>query len=273
MDTRRLTAAALALAAALCACKPRPVEAPAEPDAALAPPAGKRAFSLAIDKSQTHFLSPGDAAEVVILVETPRSDGSSETRSETLSPRAEVLRVDRGWGENTGLVQLALAPEEAEFAALAVDREDRLFLNKVPEAAKLASLPSPAKPALEPGRRGLAVLVYPDQQTFLEAGDRVDVIATRRGGKAAGKSELAAATLFQDALVLDVRAAEGSEEWSTVQLMLTPEEAAVLTRAVAAEDGLFLAARAPNDRATRPVEPARMSRRFGAAAERASPKS
>lgn len=273
MNLRRTTAAALALAAALCACKPRPVEPAADSEAALAPPAGKRAFSLTIDKSQTQFLSPGDAAEVVILVQTPRSDGSSESRSEVLAPRAEVLRVDRGWGENSGLVQLALAPEEAQFAALAVDREDRLFLNKVPDAPKLAAMPAPEKPALEPGRRGLAVLVYPDQETFLEAGDRVDVIATRQGGRAAGKSELTASTLFQDVLVLGARAAEGNEEWSTVQLMLTPEQSAVMTRAVAAEDGLFLAARAPGDKSTRPVEPARMSRRFGTEAERASPKS
>ncbi len=273
MDTTFRRAAALALAAALCGCRAKAVPAAASNDAAFAPPAGKRAFSLSIDKSQVQFLAPGDSAEVVIMVETPRSDGSSDARSEVLAARAEVLRADRGWGENSGLVQLALTPEEAQLAALAVDREDRLFLNKTPEPAKLDALPSPAKPSLEEGKRGLAVLVYPDQQTFLEAGDRVDVVATRQGGKADGKSELTAATLFQDKLVLGVKEAEGNEEWSTVQLMLTPDEVRVMARAVAGEDGLFLTARAPADHATRPIEPARMSRRFGTAAERASPKS
>ncbi|MBI3566481.1 MAG: hypothetical protein HY079_14905 [Elusimicrobia bacterium] len=268
-----LLAAVLTAAAALGACRAKPVEPPAAADAAFAPPAGKRAFTLAIDKSQVQFLAPGDAAEVVILVETPRSDGTTETRSETIASRAEVLRADRGWGENTGLVQLALTPEEAQFASLAVDRQDRLFLNKTADATTLETLPSPEKPALEPGRRGLAVLVYPDQATFLEAGDRVDVVATRQGGKAAGKSELTAATLFQDVLVLGVKEAEGDEEWSTVQLMLTPDEVRTLARSVAAEDGLFLTGRAPADRATRAVEPSRMSRRFGTAAERSSPKS
>lgn len=268
-----IVAAVLAAAAVLGACRARPVAPPAAADAAYAAPSGKRAFALSIDKSQVQFLSAGDAAEVVILVETPRSDGTTETRSETLASRADVLRVDRGWGENTGLVQLALTPEEAQLAALAVDRQDRLFLNKTPDASTLESMPSPAKPALEAGRRGLAVLVYPDQATFLEAGDRVDVIATRSGGKAAGKSELTAATLFQDVLVLGVKEAEGDEEWSTVQLMLSPDEVRTLARAVAAEDGLFLAGRAPADRATRAVEPAKMSRRFGTAAERSSPKS
>lgn len=273
MDKTFRSLAALALAAALCACRARTVPAAEEADAAFAPPAGKRAFSLSIDKSQVQFLAPGDAAEVVIMVETPRSDGSSDARSEVLAARAEVLRADRGWGENSGLVQLALTPEEAQLAALAVDREDRLFLNKTADASKLEVMPAPAKPALESGKRGLAVLVYPDQQTFLEPGDRVDVIATKQGGKADGKSELTAATVFQDVLILGVRAAEGNEEWSTVQLMLTPEQVRIMARAVAAEDGLFLAARAPDDRASRPVEPAKMSRRFGTAAERTSPKS
>ena len=264
--------AVLALAAALAGCRARPLERAEEPDAAFAPPAGKRAFSLSIDKSQTQFLSPGDAAEVVILIESPRADGLGETRSELLAPRAEVLRVRRDWSDDSGLVSLALTPEEAQYAALAADREDRLFLSKLPEPAKLAAAPAPAAPTLEPGRRGLAALVYADQQEFVEPGERVDVIATRQG-KASGKSELTAVTLFQDVLVLGGSPPEGNSEWSTVQLMLTPEQAQVLTRAVAAEDNLVLAGRAPDDRATRPVEPAKMSRKFGADSERASPKS
>jgi Flp pilus assembly protein CpaB len=270
---RRLLAALLAAAAALSACRAKPLDHSAETEAAFAPPAGKRAFSLSVDKSQTQFLAPGDAAEVVMLVETPRADGSSETRSEVLSPRAEVLRVRRDWGETTGLIQLALTPEEAQFAALAADREDRLFLNKVAEGAKLPAAEAPTKPALASGSRGLAVLVYPDQQEFVEPGLRVDVISTRQSAKASGKSELTAVTLFQDVTVLGVRPAEGNEEWSTVQLMLTEEQARTMTRAVAAEDGLVLTARAAEDRNTRPVEPAKMSRKIGTAVERSSPKS
>ena len=272
MKTRALAAAALALAAGLAACRAKPLDDDAEPTAAFAPPPGKRAVSLSIDKSQTRFLAPGDAAEVVILIETPRADGLSETRSEVLSHRAEILRVRRDWGDDSGLVSLALTPEEAQYAALAADREDRLFLNKLPDGAKLEAARAPAKPSLEAGRRGLAALVYADQQEFVEPGERVDVIATRQG-KASGKSELTAVTLFQDVLVLGGSPPEGNSEWSTVQLMLTPEQAQVLTRAVAAEDNLVLAGRAPDDRATRPVEPAKMSRKFGADSERASPKS
>jgi Flp pilus assembly protein CpaB len=271
MNTR--TFAAAALCACLAACRAKPPEPTSAPEAAFAPPAGKRAFRLTIDKSQTRFLSPGDAAEVVMLIETPRGDGLSETRSEVLSPRAEVLRVRRDWSEDSGLVSLALTPEEVQYAALAVDREDRLFLNKLPGAAALAPAPPAAAPALEPGRRGLAALVYPDQQEFAAPGDRVDVVATRQNGKASGKSELTAVTLLQDVLVLGGSPPEGSDEWSTVQLMLTPEQAQALARAVAAEDNLVLAGRAPGDRATRPVEPARMSRKFGTEAERAAPKS
>ncbi len=271
--TRSLAAAVLALAASLAACRGKPQAAAAAHETVFAPPAGKRAFSLSIDKSQTRFLEPGDAAEVVILIETPRADGLSETRSEVLSPRAEVLRVRRDWSDDSGLVSLALTPEEAQYAALAVDREDRLFLNKLPEAAKLDAANVPDKPSLEAGRRGLAALVYADQQEFIEPGDRVDVIATRENGKASGKSELAAVTLMQDVAVLGAGAPEGNEDWATVQLMLTPEQAKALTQAVAAEDNLVLAARAPGDHATRPVEPAKMSRKFGTDAERRSPKS
>jgi Flp pilus assembly protein CpaB len=269
----RPLAAALLLAAALAGCRTKPREAAAEPELSYAPPAGKRAFSLSIDKSQTRFLAPGDAAEVVILIETPRADGLNETRSEVLASRAEVLRVRRDWGEDSGLVSLALTPEEAQYAALAVDREDRLFLNKLPDPAKLEPSPAPAKPSLEAGKRGLAALIYADQQAFIEPGERVDVIATRQNGKASGKSELNAVTLFQDVMILGAGAPEGSDEWATVQLMLTPEQAQALTRAVAAEDNLVLAGRAPGDHATRVVEPAKMSRKFGTDAERASPKS
>jgi Flp pilus assembly protein CpaB len=270
--TRRL-AFVLAAAAALCACRAKPLAPAAEPEAAFAPPAGKRGVAVALDKSQTRFLSPGDAAEVVILIQTPRADGMSETRSEVLAGRAEVLRVDRDWSDEDGLVELALTPEEAQYAALAVEREDRLFLNKLPEAAKLEAAATPAKPSLEPGRRGLAALVYADQQAFLEPGDRVDVIATRENGKASGKSELAAVTLLQDVTVLGAGAPEGNDQWATVQLMLTPEQAKTITGAVAAEDNLVLAVRAPGDAGTRPVEPSKMSRKFGTDAERRSPKS
>ncbi len=273
MKTRTAACAALALAAALAGCRAKPLDRPDESDAAFAPPAGKRAFSLAIDKSQTQFLSPGDAAEVVILISTPRADGLSETRSEVLAPRAEILRVRRDWNDDSGLVALALTPEQVQYAALAVDREDRLFLNKLPEGAQLAALPAPPKPTLAAGSRGLAALVYADQQEFVAPGERVDVVATRENGKASGKSELTAVTLFQDALVLGASPPEGNSEWSTVQLMLTPEQASALARAVAAEDNLVLAVRAPDDHAARPIEPAKMSRKFGTDAERASPKS
>jgi|GEM_PF-1816878 len=262
-----------ALLASLCACQTKPAEAPAAAEVAFAPPAGRRGLTLAIDKSQTKFLSPGDAVELAVLVDTPRADGTRETRSEVLAPRAEVLRVEQGWSDEDGLAQIALSPEEAEYAALAVQRQDRLFLNKVADAPALTPAPAPGKPELERGMRGLAVLVYPDQEEFLDPGVRVDVIAARQGGKAGGKAETTALVLLQDVLVIGNAPAEGNEEWSTVQLMLTPEQAQTLTRAVAAEDDLTLAVRAPADRATAPVEPARMSRKFGTEAERGSPKS
>ncbi len=111
--------------------------------------AGKRA-SQPLDrqvKARTRFIAPGDAAEVVILVETPRSDGLSETRLEVLSPRAEVLRVRRDWSDD---VRPRLPGADAGGGSIRRGcaghgpREDRLFLNKLPDAAKLVA-------ALRPG--------------------------------------------------------------------------------------------------------------------------
>ncbi len=265
--------AVLAVFAALASCRRKPEPAPEAPEVAFAPPPGRRAFALSIDKSQTRFLSPGDAVEIDVLVATPRADGTAVSRTETLAGRAEVLRVEDDWSDDDGLVQLALSPQEAQYAALAVQREDRIFLNKLAERPALTPLPDPPKAELAPGMRGFSALVEPDQEEFLDPGDRVDVIVAARGGKAGGKSESSAATLLQDALVLESEPAQGHEEWATVQLMLTPEQAAQLARALAAEDDLTLAARAPSDRAAMPVEPAKMSRKFGTAAERGSPRS
>lgn len=261
----------LFIALLLASCRAEP---PADPLAAYEPPTGKRAFSLAIDRSQTQFLAPGDAVEVMIMVVTPRADATSDTRSEPLSARAEVLRVKNDWSEGTGLVALALSPEEAQYAALAVEREDRLFLTKLsagPDRLKRKE-PSSTPPALEKDQRGMSVLAYPDQQEFLAFGDHVDVISMRQGYKAGGKAELTAITLMQDLIVLRSGPPEGNEEWGTVQLLVDPEQAKTLARAVAAEDHLSFAVRAPSDRATRAVEPSKMSRRLGLEAERASPR-
>ncbi len=257
--------------ALMCACRPKSFSTLAEGH--FAPPAGKRAVSVAVDRSQVEFLTPGDAVEIVILTHMSRSDGSDDSKSEMLAARAEILRLDREWGESTGLVSLALTPEEAQFTALAIDGEDRLFLNKLPDPAPLNARAVPEHPVMESGKRGVAVLVYPDQQSFLKPGDRVDVISTHLNGKISSKAELAATMQFQDVLVLGTRANGENEEWSTVQLMLSPEETRKMARSVGAEDGLTLCIRAVGDRTTRAVEPAKMSRHAGAASERSSPKS
>jgi len=271
--TRLHAAATFAALLGLAACRPKPAEPPAEVEAAFAPPAGRRGFTLSIDKSQTKFLAPGDAVELAVLVETPRADGTRETRSEVLAPRAEVLHVDNDWSDDDGLAQIALSPEEAEYAALSIQRQDRLFLNKIAATASLTPSVEPAKPELAAGMRGLSVLVYPDQDEYVDAGDRVDVIASVQGGKAGGKAETTALVLLQDVLVLGSEPAQGNEEWATVELMLTPEQTQTLTRAIAAEDDLTLTVRAEGDHAAAAVEPARLSRKFGTLAERGSPKS
>ncbi len=255
----------------LAACRP-----PAAPTTreAYEAPAGKRAVAMAFDKSQIQFLSPGDAVEVLIMVDTPRADATTDTHSDVLAARAVVLRVKPDWSEGTGLASLALSPEEAQYAALAVEREDRLFLSKLDgEKERLKRKDLYAQPpGLEKNHRGLSVLIYPDQQEFLVPGDRVDVLSTRQGYKAGGKSELTAMTLLQDVLVLRAGPPEGNEEWAAVQLMVDAEQAKLLTRAVAGEDHLTLAARASGDRAKRAVAPSKMSRKLGTDAERSSPK-
>lgn len=260
---------ALAALLALAACRPAPTS---DPLLTYEPPEGKRSFALVVDKSQTQFLAAGDSVEVVLIVETPRADATTETRSETLAARAEVLRVKNDWSAGTGLIALALTPEEAQTAALAVDREDKLYLHKASAGDwKPRRKAEPGEPpALEKDQRGLAVLAYPDQQEFLSPGDRVDVIATRQGYKAGGKSELTALTILQDVLVLRAGPPEGDEEWAAVQLQVSTAQAQVLTRASADEEHLALPVRAPGDRSTRPVEPSKMSRKIGVEAERSN---
>lgn len=237
------------------------------------PPSGKRAVAVGVDKSQTQFLEPGDEVEVVLMVKTPNIDDTDETRSETLSSKAEVLSVKNDWAEGTGLISLALTPEEAQYLALAVDREDRLFLNKLSgERASLDRRRTAAEPELEKGHRGISVLVFPDQQEFLAPGDRVDLISARQDLRASSKSELTALTLAQDVLVLRASPPSGDEEWAAVQLMVDDEQAKRLTRAVAGDDHLTLGVRAAKDRETRPVSPAKMSRKLDASVDKSSPK-
>jgi Flp pilus assembly protein CpaB len=265
MNTRLCAALAVLL---LAACRPKP-----SPGPAYAPPPGKRAFSLSIDSSQTRFLKAGDAVQVVLLASVSRPDGTDDARSDVLAPSAEVLRVDRDWADSSGLVQLALTPEEAQYAALAADRQDRLLLDALPAPPRPLPRRAPPAPRLTAGRVGVAVLVYADQQEFLSPGDRVDVVATRESPRAEDKTELKALTLFQDVTVLGAAPPKGDEQWATVQLMLTPEQARAVGRSVSAQDDLSLPVRAAGDDATRPVEPATLRGRFGSSAERRAQKS
>lgn len=259
--------ALLAVSLFLLACKP------GGDGAAYEAPEGKRGVAVAVDKSQTQFLSPGDEVEVVLMVKTPNIDDTDETRSETLTSKAEVLRVKNDWADSTGLVSLALTPEEAQFLALAVDREDRIFLSKLSgDRASLSRKRTGGSAELEKGRRGLSVLVFPDQQEFLEPGDRVDLISARQSFKATDKSELTALTLAQDVLVLRGAPPSGDEEWAAVQLSVDDEQAKRLTRAVAGDDHLTIAVRGSKDHATRPVSPSKMSRKIDTKIDKSSPK-
>jgi hypothetical protein len=243
------------LLAALAACSPVPD--------GFAPPAGKRAVALPVAPAQARYLEAGDAVELVVLSDGTRPDGTPEPRSESVAARAEVLRVDASWSKDSALVALALSPAEAHWAALALDLERRVLLQKLAEPATGLSRAAPASPAaLESGRVGAALSVHPDQAAFLVPGLRADVVVTRAGGKGA-KEDLVARTSVQDALVLGVTQAKDEEEWATVQLSVTPEQARALAEAAGAEDQFVLGARAAGDRAVAPVELARSLQRLG----------
>lgn len=240
---------------ALAACRPL------EPG--LAPPAGKRAVTLPLAPAQARYLAAGDAVELVVLSDGTRPDGSPEPRSETVAARAEVLRVDAAWSKDSALVSLALTPAEAHWTALALDLERRVLLQELAApAAGLSRARAEAAAALEPGLVGAALDVHPDQAAFLVPGLRVDVVVTRAGGKGA-KADLVARTAAQDALVLGVTQAQAEEEWATVQLAVSPEQARALAEAAGAEDQFLLGARAAGDRGTGPVELARSRQRLG----------
>lgn len=254
---------ALLLAAALAACRPL--------SPGLSPPAGKRGVSLPVAPGQARHLAAGELAQLVVITEGTRADGSPDPRSELIAPRAELLRVSPSWSKEAALVQLALTPEEAQWAALALDLERKLLLNELPERASgLVRAPARRPAALEPGRVGAAAAVHPDQVEFLSRGQRVDVVLTRAGAKGA-KEDLLARTAVQGALVLGIAQAEDEEEWATVQLSVDADKARVLAEAAGAEDQLLLVTRPEGEDASAPVEPARSSARLGRAGEPQSP--
>jgi Flp pilus assembly protein CpaB len=253
----------LLLLAALAACHPVAD--------GYAPPAGKRAATLPVAPGQARYLVPGDRVELVVLSEGTRQDGSPEPRSEAVAPSAEVLRVDAGWSKDSALVSVALYPAEAHWAALALDLERQVLLQKLSgEPARLERAPASSGAGLDAGQVGAALNVHPDQVEFLGAGRRVDVVVTRASGKGA-KEDLSARTAVQDALVLGVTQAKEDDEWATVQLAVTPEQARMLAEAAGAEDQFLLLARAPGDRATAAVEVVRSNSRLGRAGEASSP--
>lgn len=252
------------LLALLAACKPL--------SEGYAPPSGKRAVTLPVAPGQARYLAPGDAVELIVLSEGTRPDGTPDPRSESVAARAEVLRVDAGWSKDSALVSLALSPSEAHWAALAVDLERKLLLQKLAGRAEgLSRAPAAGSASLNEGRVGFALNAHPDQVEFLVVGARVDVVATRAGGKG-GKEDLAARTAVQDALVLGLTQAKEEDAWATVQLALSPEEAKRLAEASGAEDQFLLLARAPGDHGTAPVEVVRSDSRLGRAGEPRSPR-
>lgn len=236
-----------------------------------APPAGKRLAALPVAPGQAAYLEPGDRVQLVILSEGTRQDGSPEPRSETVAAEAEVLRVDKAWSKDSALVALALTPNEAHWAAIALDLERPLLLQELSgPKASLARAPSAAGAGLDAGRVGAALNVHPDQVAFLAAGRRVDVVVTRASGKGA-KEDLSARTLVQDALLLGLTQAKDEDQWATVQLAVTPEQAKTLSEAAGAEDQFLLLGRSPDDHGTGPVEVVRSNSRLGRAGEAASP--
>lgn len=237
-----------------------------------APPAGKRGVSLPVAPGQAVYLAPGDLVELVVLSEGTRPDGSPDPRSEVVAPRAEVLRVSPSWSKDAALVQLALTPEEAQWAAIGLDLERKLLLNELSgDATGLARPPARGSAAIESGRVGAAAAVHPDQVEFLSRGQRVDVVLTRAGVKGA-KEDLQARTAVQRALVLGITQAAAEEEWATVQLSVEAEKARVLAEAAGAEDQMLLLVRPPGDDDDAPVEPARSSARLGRSGEPGAPR-
>ncbi|MDX6769756.1 MAG: RcpC/CpaB family pilus assembly protein [Elusimicrobiota bacterium] len=254
----------LLLVAALASCSP------AGPG--YAPPAGKRGVTVPVAPGQARYLQPGDTVELVVLTDGTRPDGAPDPRSESVAPDAEVLRVDAAWSKENALVQVALTPAQAQWVALALDLERKLLLHELARPRAALSRARAASPAaLGPGRVGAAVVAHPDQVEFLSPGQRVDAVLTRAGAKGA-KEELVARVAVQDALVLGRDQARSEEEWASVQLAVTPEEAKVLAEAAGAEDPLLLLLRAPGDAATAPVEPVRSDARLGRSGEPQSPR-
>lgn len=109
-------AAFAALTGPVPAAKPAPRY---EPEPRLLP--GYRGASLPLSGSQVMFLSPGDRVDMLVTFDALMADDRREKVTATILQNVVVVKVDKPeTPDGTGLVQLLVNPNEAQYAALSL---------------------------------------------------------------------------------------------------------------------------------------------------------
>jgi Flp pilus assembly protein CpaB len=132
-------------------------------------------------------------------------------------------------------------------------------------AVVLALVAAPAlaadnAPTLPTGYRAMALPFPSHQLRFIEAGDRIDIMATfsaEMGDKGKTRKEDVTATIMQNVVVLAVDRTEG-----VVQLIFNPNEAQYAALFAAKDKTLWLSKRAAGDTEMHPMEMASARKLF-----------
>ena len=112
------------------------------------------------------------------------------------------------------------------------------------------------------GYRGTALPVPGDQLLYVKKGDRIDLLMTFEAIMTGGVKEMVTATIIQNAVVINVRRPEKTDEMGAIELLLNPVEAQYAALSVAKGKSVNITVRAPGDVEMHPMEMASFRKLF-----------
>lgn len=113
-----------------------------------------------------------------------------------------------------------------------------------------------------PGYRGLSLKVAGSQATFLESGERADVLVTFDAVMGSGEKEKVTATILQNVVIVKVFRPASPSEPGVVQLLCNPNEAQYAALSFAQANNIIIVRRAAGDNEMRPMEIASLRKLF-----------
>ena len=89
-------------------------------------PAGYRAVTLPAARHQLAYVKPGDRIDLMVTFEALLPKGDKEEVTATILQNVSVLNVDR----SEGLIDLALNPNEAQYAVLSMEGKKTIWIER-----------------------------------------------------------------------------------------------------------------------------------------------